>query len=46
MGKKTGWVVQYKVVVWGILVIGLIVGLAVGLTVGLRKRYICLAPLP
>lgn len=33
--RRGGW---YKVVVWGILVIGLSVGLAVGLTVGLRKR--------
>ncbi|KAK3498508.1 hypothetical protein B0T13DRAFT_448243 [Neurospora crassa] len=31
-----GW---YKVVVWGVLVIGLIVGLAVGMMVGLRKRH-------
>lgn len=45
-----GWVRRrgrwYKVVVLGILVIGLIVGLAVGLTIGLRKRYILLSFFP
>ena len=41
-----GWIRRrgrwYKIVVLGILVVGLIVGLAVGLTIGLRKRYLLL----